>query len=285
VASLRELYPEPKGPGSLPILVVVDYLQLVGPESDDRGGDLRVRVSAAANLCRATAVEFNVVVLVISSIARDKYPVLSNAAKVAGLAWELDAEGRPIDRRVRDPDAIVGVGKESGELEFTSDYCSIIARLPNGFRPGFGTDMVFITAKGRAVATTWSPLLFTGYRYQEPEDEGRRTVQLIEEDRDGDGGYEKKLVKRQSIKDDLKARKDADLATRRAQTAAERDKAEVLRCAREDTALDAIMAGPKPPSSKREIRATLAAALGSCSHDRADATIARRAVRRRQEQQ
>jgi RecA-family ATPase len=58
------------------------------------------------------------------------------------------------------------------------------------------------------------------------------------------------------------------------ETAAERE-----RCAKEDAALDAVLAAPSAPTSKRAIRAGLAAALGTCSHDRADAAIARRARR------
>jgi RecA-family ATPase len=53
-------------------------------------------------------------------------------------------------------------------------------------------------------------------------------------------------------------------------------KEESERATREDVALDAILRGTDPPTSKRGLRGALAATLGTCSHDRADAAIARR---------
>lgn len=52
--------------------------------------------------------------------------------------------------------------------------------------------------------------------------------------------------------------------------------AEAERCSREDAALGEIMSATGAPTSKRSIRAAMAAALGTCSHDRADAAIERR---------
>jgi len=68
---------------------------------------------------------------------------------------------------------------------------------------------------------------------------------------------------------------DPDRDERKAQKA--KDEAE--RCSREDAALDVILSASDAPTSARGLRAAMAAALGSCSHDRADAAIARRRQR------
>jgi hypothetical protein len=60
---------------------------------------------------------------------------------------------------------------------------------------------------------------------------------------------------------------------------AQRGREEAERCAREDSALESICSAPGAPTSKRAIRAALAAAMGTCSHDRADAAIERRRLR------
>lgn len=70
-------------------------------------------------------------------------------------------------------------------------------------------------------------------------------------------------------------RDDARRAVREAQA----QSTEAERRAREDAALGAILSSQVPPTSKRALRAALAAALGSCSHDRADDAIARHHAR------
>ncbi|MDE1882324.1 MAG: hypothetical protein KGI89_17450, partial [Euryarchaeota archaeon] len=125
------------------------------------------RISRASYVARHMASELNMVVLVISSIARDKYTVIANAAAQSGITFDVDANGLPINRRIKNPDALVGLGKESGDIEFSADSVSAIARIPDT------DDMLWITAKGRATGATWSPMRFTGFRYEEPLDGGR----------------------------------------------------------------------------------------------------------------
>ena len=187
---VRALYP-----GEQPIFGVVDFLQLVG-NSTASEGDLRQRIGAAAYALRELSVRLNVAVLAISSIAREKIRSLADIAKVAGLTYSEDANGRPIDRRILDPDAIVGLGKESGEIEYSGDSVSVVARVP-GTWDGHGCDVVFATAKGRATGPMWSPLHFTGHRYDSCEDRGGRLIDAWKSaaDRKSEKSEEKKAKK------------------------------------------------------------------------------------------
>ena len=175
VEAMRKLYPELDGPGSRPMLLIVDFLQLIGDEPGDEQ-DLRVRIGRASYALREMANRLSVAVFCISSVARERYKLLNEIHTVAGLTFDLDADGCPVSRRIMNTDAIVGAGKESGELEYSADSVSIIARVPETW-DGQGCDVVFATAKGRATGATWSPLRFTGFRYEECPDRGGRMVE------------------------------------------------------------------------------------------------------------
>lgn len=174
IEDMRKLYPEPDGPGSRPILVIIDFVQLMGDEPGDEQ-DLRIRIGRASYVCRHLANTMGIAVVGISSVARERYKLLNEIHTVASLQWELDTDGYPIERRIANTDAIVGAGKESGELEYSADSVSLIARVPETWN-GNGCDVVFATAKGRATGAMWSPLHFTGFRYEECSDRGGRMV-------------------------------------------------------------------------------------------------------------
>jgi hypothetical protein len=163
--AMRARYPEEDGPGSRPIMIVLDFLQIIGEEPGDQR-DLRERIGRAAYLMRDVASRLNATVIAISSIARDKYTVLANAPREAGLLFDEGEGGRPINRRLRNPDALVGLGKESGDIEFSGDSVSSISRLSDG------NDILWATAKGRATGSTWTPMRFTGFRFEELSDGG-----------------------------------------------------------------------------------------------------------------
>jgi hypothetical protein len=173
--ALRQQYPEPDGPGSLPILVVLDFLQLVGDE-EGQTDDTRIRIGRASYVLRDAANRLGVAVLCISSIARERYKMLAEIHRVAGLESEPDGDGAPQKRRVMQPDAVVGAGKESGELEYSADSVSVLARVADTW-DGAGYDVVFVTPKGRATGATWSVLHFTGFRYEEPDDGGAAVLE------------------------------------------------------------------------------------------------------------
>lgn len=175
IESMRVAYPETDGAGSRPILVAVDFVQLVGDEPNDQQ-DLRVRIGRASYVFRDAANRLGASILGISSVARERYKLVNEIQTVAKLAWDEDANGCPVRRRILDPDAIVGAGKESGEIEYSADSVSVLARVPETWNDQ-GCDVVFATAKGRATGPMWSPLRFTGYRYEECSDRGGRMLE------------------------------------------------------------------------------------------------------------
>lgn len=170
--AMRARYPDEEGASPGPILLVVDFLQLLGNAPGDRL-DLRERIARASYVSRAVARDLDVAVLAISSIAREKYD-LAALAQRAGLEFDVDESRAPINRRIRTPEPLVGVGKESGEIEFSADSVSVL--VPVLGRDGAGTDVVLATPKGRATSTRWSPLQFDGFRFSEPTDRGAGVV-------------------------------------------------------------------------------------------------------------
>lgn len=177
----RARYPEPCGAGSRPFLVVLDFLQIIGADLDANGRslDLRERIGRAAYVGRDLASRLNAVVLIVSSTARDKYALLTDACSAAGLQCDEDEAGHPIKRVVLNPDALVGLGKESGEIEFSADSVSVLARVQGTRNADGGHDVLLVTAKGRATGATWSPLHFTGHRFREPDDRGALTWEAM----------------------------------------------------------------------------------------------------------
>jgi hypothetical protein len=180
---MRAKYPEERGPGSRPFLVILDFLQIIGAENDANGRplDLRERIGRAAYLARDIAMRLNAIVLVISSTARDKYGLIADACETAGLTCDEDDSGRPVNRNVLRPDTLIGLGKETGEIEYSADSISVIVKVPNTQKPDRSFDVLFVTPKGRATGATWSPLHFTTTRYREAEDGGSVTWAAMRE--------------------------------------------------------------------------------------------------------
>lgn len=265
VDAIRTLYPEIDGPGSRPLLVVVDFLQLIGDEPHDEK-ELRVRVGRASYVLRDLA-NCSVAVLCISSIARERYRLLDEIHSVGGLAWDTDASGYPTKRRILKPDAIVGAGKESGDIEYSADSVSIIARVAETW-DGTNTDVVFATAKGRATGATWSPLRFTGFAYQECSDRGGRMVDAWRAA--AERGSAKKAEKEKASalkKESTEADKIAAARTREQQANDRR--------AQEDRALVKILRAHPAGLTGDQVRAAMANIPGGCGHARSDATVMR----------
>ena len=144
VEAVRALYPEPTT-GARPMLVVVDFVQIMGGEGRE---ELRERIGRAGYACRALARDHNAAMLVLSSSARENYKAdgaLSNIATAADLGD---------DGVVRKPSVLVGLGKESGDLEFSADSVSVLAKV--------GPHIVIAAGKARAGVTRWCALTFDG---------------------------------------------------------------------------------------------------------------------------
>jgi len=171
-ARMRAAYPEESGPGSRPFLLVVDFLQLVGDETGADGKslrlDLRERIGRAAYAARQIARELGAAVLLVSSTARDKYAALGAAFDGASLMWDRKAGKRTL----LNPDAFVGLGKESGEIEYAADSVTVAARIAKDAEPVAGaegrTAVIFATSKLRYGPPGWTELRFNGHRFAEP---------------------------------------------------------------------------------------------------------------------
>ena len=132
VIELRAAHPDDPG---RPVLLVVDFLQLVA----GAGGreELRERIGRAAYAAREAARKHNAVILVLSSTARENYKT---------LAVEIGTDGMPTTPAV----ALVGLGKESGEVEFAADSVLALCRADSDE----GAVWVAV-AKQRAGTTGW----------------------------------------------------------------------------------------------------------------------------------
>jgi replicative DNA helicase len=123
-----------------PTLIVLDYLQLCGRP----GEDLRASISRAAYAARSLARDLGAVVLALSSTARENYAKL-------------------VFHEEEDPTDLVGLGKESGEVEYASDGVLVLARdMDTGIRR-------IVVAKNRSGPTGVIDLQWDGYRFTEPE--------------------------------------------------------------------------------------------------------------------
>lgn len=163
VRAMRELYPETDGPGSRPMLVVLDFLQLVSSPEGVRE-ELRERIGRAAYVGRAVARDYDAAVLMVSSTSREHY------GKLDANLQEKDAKGKPKENVEPSLVALVGLGKDSGEVEYAADAVLALRRQAwiGKDAPADGTTIRLAVAKGRAVVPDWVELRFNGSRFSEP---------------------------------------------------------------------------------------------------------------------
>lgn len=146
--ALRKEYPEGIA------LVVVDYLQLIGGEKD-----LRERIGSVAYAARDLARKHNLAFLLISSTARTFYGLLD------GDDASSDSKRKPEPMGKGDPSRFIGLGKESGEIEFSADTVVVLGKERS-------QPLVHVAfAKVRHGNRPWGKLLFDGLRFTEPTDE------------------------------------------------------------------------------------------------------------------
>jgi hypothetical protein len=173
VQALRETYPEAT-PGARPLLVILDFLQIVG--ATDTHEDLRERIGRAAYVGRAVARTHNAAVLLASSTAREHYLALTGRKRGKSGALETEkeklGEGSPI--------RFVGLGKESGEIEFAADTVLVLTQEPweDNTPPRGGTVCHLALAKVRAGTPAWVELRFDGRAFTEPREEEQGTIAL-----------------------------------------------------------------------------------------------------------
>lgn len=157
-------------PGEAPMLLVLDFLQILGAEPHAGRQELRERIGRAAYVARQIARTHNAAVLVVSSLARGSY----NAAELLEQAKPIAevAKGIVAERRLLNPDAIVGLGKESGEIEYAADSVTVALRVRDLAADDFSR-VLFALPKLRAGRETWCELMFNGARFADSRDHGR----------------------------------------------------------------------------------------------------------------
>jgi replicative DNA helicase len=166
------------------LLVIVDFLQIIAAEPDERD-DLRERIGKAAYAARHLARREQVTVLLVSSVARDAYAKVNgfDALRAAGVDAQLH-ESIVVERFLRNPDAIVGLGKESGEIEFSADTVTVAMTLP--YDPKQATrHVVFALPKVRLGPAGWCSLVTSGHDFGDDPDHGASVVSaLVQHQRD-----------------------------------------------------------------------------------------------------
>jgi hypothetical protein len=146
-----------------PKLVVLDYSQLVGAPPEVRA-EIRETIGNVAKVARDLARRRGIAVLALSSTARSNYDIVSGSSE--GERRTPPGQG--------DAGRFVGLGKESGELEFTADVVLALAREPetpeqvSTRKPNEARKVWLAIAKGRGFPTGWAPLWWDGTRFFEP---------------------------------------------------------------------------------------------------------------------
>lgn len=125
-----------------PSLVVLDYLQLC---SGRAGEDARSTVGRVSYVARTLARDLQAAVLVLSSTARANYADL-------------------VSDPLRDPSDLVGLGKESGEIEYAADGVLVLARHAD--RPRI---RVLVASKNRHGPLGRVELEWTGTAFRETD--------------------------------------------------------------------------------------------------------------------
>jgi replicative DNA helicase len=159
---MRARYPQNR-PGSRPLMVVVDFLQLVAGSSRDE--DTRDVMDRAIGEAQLVARDLDAVVLLISSTSRESDPRLQGD----------DSIGFRRDRR---KDLILGRGnpaklmrgKHPVELEQRCDTALVLSLESRD--QGRSSRAWCAVAKNRAGSRAWCALRFDGSRFEE-EEEGR----------------------------------------------------------------------------------------------------------------
>lgn len=195
VAQLRAAHPEA---AARPVLLVVDFLQLLAGRN---GEDLRERIGKAAYMARNEARTHNAAVLLLSSTARNNY---------ATTAPDLTPDGVPL----AGADSLVGMGKESGEIEYAADSALVLCRAPGD------RDAVWLAvAKLRAGRTAWLRLVErNGWLSEGAEHGPPGTAGTGNKPGDTPARTAAQADPAAKLRDAERARQDADLAERAAMT-------------------------------------------------------------------
>ena len=174
----RDRLVDPQGKPTRPFLVVLDFLQLVSGPVAQPSQELRERIQQAAYAGRAIARDMDAAVVFVSGTARENYRELD------GRPAKGEKEGSGPKLGEGNPSRFVGLGKESGEIEFAADSVLALCREPwKDKEPDDGTHIWLAIAKARARGESvaaqkgWVELRFNGGWFTEPRS-GLRSVSV-----------------------------------------------------------------------------------------------------------
>lgn len=166
----RDRLVDAEGKPAVPFLVVLDFLQLVSGPDTPPAQDLRERIQRAAYAGRAIARDMDAAVVFVSSTARENY------REIDGRPAKGEKEGSGPKLGEGNPARFVGLGKESGEIEFAADSVLTLCREPwKDKEPDDGTHIWLAIAKARARGESaaaqkgWVELRFNGGWFSEPK--------------------------------------------------------------------------------------------------------------------
>lgn len=132
-------------------LIVVDYCQLQG--DINLSDETRQRVMRAALAAQRAAHKYDLSILLLSSVAREHYAKLADLPCKPSMLVTRDTERGPV-RELKSAHALIGLGKEAGELEFSAESVTIIAKGQHADIPGAAV-VVAATAKRRCGDPSW----------------------------------------------------------------------------------------------------------------------------------
>ena len=164
VADLRERY---KVAAEAPVLVVLDFLQLVDSPKDARREELRERITRASYQAREAVRQHNAAVLMVSSTSREN----ERSLRQWGDGWPAEPVTVAAGKGTTELScgSFIGIGKESGDIEYSAESLTVLARVGPG--PGKTTRVRVGVPKTRYGASgRHTTLLFNGSRWlDDPE--------------------------------------------------------------------------------------------------------------------
>ena len=164
VGELRARY---EVPSSAPVLVVLDFLQLVDSPKEGRREELRERITRASYQARAAAHHHNAAVLLVSSTSREN----ERALRSWGAGWPAEPVEVTVGKSTSELScgSFIGIGKESGDIEYSAETLLVLARAGKG--PGTTTRIRVGAPKTRYGKSGESAtLLFNGSRWDDDDE-------------------------------------------------------------------------------------------------------------------
>lgn len=173
VPRVRELRADFKVADGAPVLVVLDFLQLVASPADKRREELRERITNAAYASQAAVRDLDAAVLLVSSTSRENERDL----RKWGRGWPAEPVEVSAGKGTAELSCggFIGIGKESGDIEYSAHSLLVLARVDkteDGKATRFRVGVPKTRYGESGEATT---LLFNGSRWLDDNDTTAKT--------------------------------------------------------------------------------------------------------------